>query len=183
MASVPAIDMRDVADRRVLAEHPAIFRKVLVANRGEIAARIVRTLRRMGIASVAVCWQADRFTRPVLGADEHVVIGPAPAADGYLDQDAILAACRAIGAEAVHPGYGFLSERAGFAGRLTAEGIGFIGPSAANIRDFGLKHTARALPQAAGVPLLPTSSPRPTSGRYSVRRTRCTSTRPAPASG
>ena len=134
-----------------------MFIKVLIANRGEIAARIGRTLRRMGIASVAVCSEADRFTPPVLAADEHVVVGPAPPAESYLREDAILAACLATGAQAVHPGYGFLSERAGFAETLAANGIRFIGPTAANIRDFGLKHTARALAEAAGVPTLPGS--------------------------
>ena len=105
-----------------------MFTKVLIANRGEISARIGRTLRRMGVASVAVCSEADRFTPPVLAADEHVVLGPAPAAESYLREEAIVAACLATGAQAVHPGYGFLSERAGFAETLAANGIRFIGP-------------------------------------------------------
>ncbi len=134
-----------------------MFTKVLIANRGEIAGRIVRTLRRMGIASVAVHSEADRFTRPVLDADERVAIGPSPAKDSYLNIDAIIAACRATGAEAVHPGYGFLSENAGFAERLAAEGIRFIGPRPEHLTAFGLKHTARALAEASGVPLLPGS--------------------------
>ncbi|MCX5479758.1 urea carboxylase [Kaistia geumhonensis] len=134
-----------------------MFSKVLIANRGEIAGRIVRTLRRMGIASVAVHSEADRFTRPVLDADERVAIGPSPAKDSYLNIDAIVAACRATGAEAVHPGYGFLSENAGFAERLAAEGIRFIGPRPQHLTAFGLKHTARALAEASGVPLLPGS--------------------------
>ncbi|MDB5506278.1 MAG: putative urea amidolyase [Devosia sp.] len=132
-----------------------MFKKVLIANRGEIAVRIIRTLKLMGIASVAVYSDADRFTQAVRFADEAVRLGPAPAAESYLDVDAVIAACRATGAEAVHPGYGFLSENLGFARRLAAEGIAFIGPTPDNIEAFGLKHTARALAKASGVPLLP----------------------------
>ena len=134
-----------------------MFEKVLIANRGEIAARVVRTSRRMGIRSVAVYSEADRLTRPVLDADEAVWLGPAPAARSYLDIDAVIAACHATGAQAVHPGYGFLSENAGFAERLAGEGIVFIGPRPEHLRDFGLKHTARALAKDSGVPLLPGS--------------------------
>ncbi len=134
-----------------------MFQKVLIANRGEIASRIIRTLRRMGIASVAVASEADRFTRAALDADEAVAIGPSAPKESYLDVEAIIAACRATGAEAVHPGYGFLSENAVFAERLAAAGIRFIGPRPAHLRDFGLKHTARALAEASGVPLLPGS--------------------------
>ena len=134
-----------------------MFSKVLVANRGEIAVRIIATLRRMGIASVAVHSDADRFTQAVRLADEAVRLGPAPASQSYLDIDAVIAACRASGAEAVHPGYGFLSENIGFAERLAAEGIAFIGPTPANIAAFGLKHTARELARSSGVPLLPGS--------------------------
>ncbi len=132
-----------------------MFRKVLVANRGEIAARVVRTLKRMEIASVAVYSDADRFTPGVLAADEAVRLGPAPAAQSYLDVEAVIAACKATGAQAVHPGYGFLSENVGFAERLAAEGIVFIGPRPEHLRAFGLKHTARDLAKASGVPLLP----------------------------
>ncbi|MER2252249.1 urea carboxylase [Methylorubrum podarium] len=132
-----------------------MFAKVLVANRGEIAARVVRTLTRMGIASVAVYSDADRFTPGVLAADEAVRLGPAPAAQSYLDVEAVIAACKETGAEAVHPGYGFLSENVGFAERLAAEGIAFIGPRPEHLRAFGLKHTARELAKASGVPLLP----------------------------
>ncbi|MCP1549580.1 MULTISPECIES: urea carboxylase [Methylorubrum] len=132
-----------------------MFAKVLVANRGEIAARVVRTLRRLGIASVAVYSDADRFTPGVLAADEAVRLGPAPAAQSYLDVEAVIAACKETGAEAVHPGYGFLSENVGFAERLAAEGIRFIGPRPEHLRAFGLKHTARDLAKASGVPLLP----------------------------
>jgi urea carboxylase len=134
-----------------------MFSKVLIANRGEILVRICRTLRAMNVASVAVYSDADRFAPGVLAADEAVRIGPAPAAESYLNIDAIIAACRATGAQAVHPGYGFLSERVEFAERLAAAGIGFIGPAPKHLRDFGLKHTARALARAAGVPMLPGS--------------------------
>ncbi|TRL40848.1 urea carboxylase [Rhizobium straminoryzae] len=134
-----------------------MFKKVLIANRGEIAVRVIKTLRKMGIASVAVHSDADRFSKPVLMADEAVRLGPAPASESYLNVDAVIAACRQTGAEAVHPGYGFLSENIGFAERLKAEGITFIGPTPANISAFGLKHTARELAKASGVPLLPGS--------------------------
>ncbi|MFP5249894.1 MAG: 5-oxoprolinase/urea amidolyase family protein [Acidobacteriota bacterium] len=132
-----------------------MFTKILIANRGEILARICRTLRQMNITSVAVFSEADRFAPPVLAADEAVFIGPAPVAQSYLNAEAIITACKASGAQAVHPGYGFLSERDEFAERLAAEGITFIGPRPKHLRDFGLKHTARALADLAGVPLLP----------------------------
>jgi urea carboxylase len=134
-----------------------MFTKVLIANRGEILVRICRTLKQMNIASVAVYSDADRFSPGVLAADEAVHIGPAAASESYLNIDAIIAACRQTGAQAVHPGYGFLSERVEFAERLAAAGIAFIGPGPAHLKDFGLKHTARALAQAAGVPMLPGS--------------------------
>src|SRR5882757_6316041 len=134
-----------------------MFSKVLIANRGEIAGRIGRTLQRMGIGSVAVYSDADRFTRPVLDADEAVRIGPAPAAESYLNVDAIMAACLATGAQAVHPGYGFLSENRGFAERLAQHGIAFIGPQPNHLDAFGLKHKARAIAEVSGVPLLPGS--------------------------
>jgi urea carboxylase len=134
-----------------------MFEKILIANRGEIAVRVIRTLKQMGIASVAVYSDADRFSKAVLMADEAVRLGPAPASESYLNVEAVIAACRQTGAQAVHPGYGFLSENIGFAERLTAEGIAFIGPSPQNIADFGLKHTARELARASGVPLLPGS--------------------------
>ena len=131
------------------------FTKVLIANRGAIACRIIRTLRRMGIASVAVYSEADTGSLHVEQADEAICIGPAPAAQSYLDADKILSVARETGAQAIHPGYGFLSENPAFAESCAAAGIAFIGPSAENMRAFGLKHTARALAEAAGVPLLP----------------------------
>lgn len=134
-----------------------MFTKVLVANRGEIAVRVIKTLRKMGIASVAIWSDADRFSPAVRLADEAVRVGPAPATESYLDVDAVIAACEQTGAQAVHPGYGFLSENVGFAERLAEAGITFIGPSPDHLRDFGMKHTARELALAAGVPLLPGS--------------------------
>ncbi|MFT4181177.1 MAG: urea carboxylase [Rhizobium sp.] len=134
-----------------------MFNKVLIANRGEIAVRIIKTLQHMGIASVVVYSDADRFSKAVLMADEAIRLGPAPAAESYLDVEAVVAACKATGAGAVHPGYGFLSENIGFAERLAKEGIAFIGPTPDNIAAFGLKHTARELARDSGVPLLPGS--------------------------
>jgi len=134
-----------------------MFSKVLIANRGEIAGRIGRTLRRMGIASVAVYSDADRFTRSVLDADEAVRVGPAPAAESYLNVDAIIAACLQTGAQAVHPGYGFLSENRRFAEELSKHGIAFIGPRPEHLDAFGLKHKAREIAQQSRVPLLPGS--------------------------
>ncbi|WP_367190639.1 urea carboxylase [Burkholderia sp. Ed8] len=131
------------------------FSKVLVANRGEIACRVIRTLKRLGIASVAIYSDADRDARHVALADEAVRVGPAPAADSYLNVAAILAAARETGAQAVHPGYGFLSEHAGFADACEAAGLRFIGPRGDHMRAFGLKHTARELAAAQGVALLP----------------------------
>ena len=132
-----------------------MFSKVLIANRGAIACRIIRTLRRMGVGSVAVFSDADAGSQHVSQADEAVRIGPAAAAQSYLNVEAILAAARATGAEAIHPGYGFLSENVAFAEACAREGIAFIGPTPDNIRAFGMKHTARDLAQAEGVPLAP----------------------------
>ncbi|WP_168790469.1 urea carboxylase [Paraburkholderia aromaticivorans] len=131
------------------------FQKVLIANRGEIACRVIRTLKRLGIASVAVYSEADRHAMHVMLADEAVCIGPALAAQSYLNSAAILEAARACGADAVHPGYGFLSENAAFAQACDDAGIRFIGPTPLQMREFGLKHTARELAQANDVALLP----------------------------
>src|ERR1700733_10940652 len=132
-----------------------MFKKVLIANRGAIACRIERTLSRMGIGSVAVYSEADRSSLHVLNADEAVAIGPAPAAQSYLSFDAIFHACEQTGAEAVHPGYGFLSENVAFARACEARGIRFIGPEPAHVEAFALKHTARETARGCGVPLLP----------------------------
>jgi urea carboxylase len=130
---------------------------VLIANRGAIACRIIRTLRAMGVGSVAVFSEADAGSRHVALADEAWPIGPAAASESYLNIPAIIAAARASGAQAIHPGYGFLSENTAFAQACADAGIVFIGPDADNIRAFGLKHTARELAQAHGVPLAPGS--------------------------
>jgi urea carboxylase len=134
-----------------------MFEKVLIANRGAIACRIIRTLRRMGVKSVAVYSEADRHSLHVRLADEAVEIGPAPAAQSYLRAEKILEVAKAAGAQAIHPGYGFLSENPGFAEDCAAAGIAFIGPSPAQMRAFGLKHTARDLAEHNKVPLLPGS--------------------------
>ena len=134
-----------------------MFDKVLIANRGAIACRIIRTLRRMGVKSVAVYSEADRHSLHVRLADEAVEIGPAPAAQSYLRAEKILEAARATAAQAIHPGYGFLSENPGFAEDCAAAGIAFIGPSPEQMRAFGLKHTARELAERNKVPLLPGS--------------------------
>jgi urea carboxylase len=132
-----------------------MFTKVLIANRGAIACRIIRTLKRLGIGSVAVYSEADRHSLHVSQADEAVCIGPPPAAESYLGHRRILEVARETGARAIHPGYGFLSENAEFAGACEAAGVAFIGPTPRQMRDFGLKHTARHLAQENGVPLLP----------------------------
>ena len=132
-----------------------MFRKVLIANRGAIACRIIRTLRRMGVGSVAVYSEADRHSLHVERADEAVAIGPAPAARSYLNVTALLEAARTSGAEAIHPGYGFLSENAEFAEACAAAGVIFIGPTPHQMREFGLKHTARRVALENGLPMLP----------------------------
>ncbi len=133
----------------------AASQTVLVANRGAIATRIIRTVRRMGLRSVAVYSQADAGSLHVTQADHAVCIGPAPAAESYLDGERIIAAARETGAGLIHPGYGFLSENADFAESCEAAGIAFVGPAPEHIRTFGLKHTARALAEENGVPLAP----------------------------
>ncbi|WP_367344783.1 acetyl-CoA carboxylase biotin carboxylase subunit [Stenotrophomonas bentonitica] len=132
-----------------------MFTKILIANRGEIACRVIATCQRLGIATVAVYSDADRDARHVRLADEAVGIGPAPARESYLRADAILDAARRTGAQAIHPGYGFLSENADFAQACAEAGIVFIGPSAAAIRAMGDKSAAKALMAQAGVPLTP----------------------------
>ena len=132
-----------------------MFSKILIANRGEIACRIIATARRMGIATVAVYSDADARSPHVSMADEAVHIGPSPAAQSYLVAEKIVAACKATGAEAVHPGYGFLSERASFVEALEAAGIAFIGPPASAIAAMGDKIESKRIAAAAGVNIVP----------------------------
>ncbi|MDD2876339.1 MAG: acetyl/propionyl/methylcrotonyl-CoA carboxylase subunit alpha [Acidiphilium sp.] len=132
-----------------------MFTAVLIANRGEIACRIIRTARRMGLRSIAVFSEADRNAGHVALADEAVCIGPAPARESYLDIERIIAAARRTGAQTVHPGYGFLSENAAFAEACAQAGLIFIGPPPAAIRAMGSKSAAKALMEQAGVPLVP----------------------------
>jgi urea carboxylase len=132
-----------------------MFTKVLVANRGEIACRILRTLREMGVASVAVYSEADRDSPHVAMADEAFCLGPAPVKESYLNQDRLVEVLAESGAEAVHPGYGLLSESTSFAGRCESVNVVFIGPTPEQLRVFGLKHEARNLAVQSRVPLLP----------------------------
>ncbi|MGB1222128.1 MAG: biotin carboxylase N-terminal domain-containing protein, partial [Alcanivoracaceae bacterium] len=132
-----------------------MFEKVLIANRGAIAVRIIRTLRHMGIRSVAVYAHSDADSLHVRLADESWCLGDGGAAQTYLDIDRILTIARESGAGAIHPGYGFLSENAGFVTRCEDAGIAFIGPTAEQMRSFGLKHRARELAVASNVPLSP----------------------------
>ena len=140
--------------RQTLHEVP-VFSKILIANRGEIACRVIRTAKKMGIKTVAVYSDADARAPHVLMADEAVRIGPAPAAESYLKAALIIDACKATGAEAVHPGYGFLSERASFATALAEAGIAFIGPPANAIAAMGDKIESKKLAKAAGVNVVP----------------------------
>ncbi|MBU3029339.1 acetyl-CoA carboxylase biotin carboxylase subunit [Paracoccus marinaquae] len=135
-----------------------MFDKILIANRGEIALRVIRACREMGIASVAVHSTADSDAMHVRMADESVCIGPAPSAASYLSMPAIISACEITGAQAIHPGYGFLSENAQFVQMLEDHGITFIGPRAEHIRIMGDKITAKDTMKALGVPCVPGSA-------------------------
>lgn len=132
-----------------------MLKRVLIANRGEIACRIIRTARRMGIATVAVYSDADRHALHVSQADTAVHIGPSPALDSYLRIDKVLSAARDTGADAIHPGYGFLAENADFADACAKAGIKFIGPSGDAMRKLGGKAAAKIIARAAGVPVVP----------------------------
>ena len=134
-----------------------MFEKILIANRGEIALRVIRAAREMGIKSVAVHSTADADAMHVRMADESVCIGPASSSQSYLNKAAIISACEITGAQAVHPGYGFLSENAAFAQALEDHGITFIGPSAEHIRIMGDKITAKETAKALGIPVVPGS--------------------------
>ncbi len=132
-----------------------MFSTVLIANRGEIACRAIRTLKRLGVKSVAVYSDADRNARHVKEADVAIALGGDKASDSYLRIDKILAAAKETGAEAIWPGYGFLSESLPFAAACEEAGIAFVGPTAQQIGEFGLKHRARELAASAGVPMTP----------------------------
>ena len=132
-----------------------MFKSILIANRGEIARRVIRTCRRLGIRIIAVYSEADAGALHVCEADTAVAIGPASAADSYMNANAVIAAAKAAGAEALHPGYGFLAENADFAEACIASGIVFVGPPTAAIRAMGSKSAAKTIMESAGVKLLP----------------------------
>ena len=132
-----------------------MFRRILVANRGEIACRVMRTAKRLGVETVAVFSEADRHAQHVRLADAAVCVGGVASADSYLRYDRVLEAARSTGAEAIHPGYGFLSENAAFADAVRDAGLTFIGPPAQSMRDMGAKDASKRLMEEAGVPLLP----------------------------
>ncbi len=135
-----------------------MFKKILIANRGEIAIRVIRTCRELGISTVAIFSEADRASLHVRFADEAYCVGPAPAADSYLDIAAIMTAARKSGAEAIHPGYGFLSENIDFARRCQQEGLVYIGPGPEVIEQMGNKTRAREIMMQHGVPVIPGGS-------------------------
>ncbi|MEQ9314215.1 MAG: acetyl/propionyl/methylcrotonyl-CoA carboxylase subunit alpha [Henriciella sp.] len=132
-----------------------MLKSLLIANRGEIACRIIETARRLGIRTIAVCSDADTYAQHVAAADEAIHIGAAPAAESYLDGKRIIEAAKASGAEAIHPGYGFLSENADFAEQVAKAGLIWVGPKAKTIREMGLKDEAKRIAEEAGVPVLP----------------------------
>ncbi len=158
------------------AANGALYRRfgtLLIANRGEIAARVIRTARAMGLRTVAVYSEADADALHVALADDAVLLGPARARDSYLNIDRILEAAAKTGAEAIHPGYGFLSENAEFARRCAAAGIVFVGPTAEMMEAMGSKSGSKALMEKAGVPLVPAiTARRRTRRRWPMRRTR-----------
>ena len=135
-----------------------MFKKVLIANRGEIALRVIVACRELGIKTVAIYSEADESSLHVRFADEDVCIGPAPSAKSYLNVPAIISAAEITGADAIHPGYGFLAENAEFADICRASNITFIGPTGEQIRQMGDKATARRLAKEAGVPTVPGSA-------------------------
>lgn len=150
METVPALWIVDRKRKGI-----GMFKKILIANRGEIAVRIIKACREMGISTVAVFSEADRNSLHVISADEALLIGPAPAIDSYLDIDRIMEAAKKTGAEAIHPGYGFLAENADFVKRCEAKGIVFIGPNSKSMRLVGDKVSSRQTMEKAGIPIIP----------------------------
>src|SRR5271165_5046884 len=142
-------------EKRCLAS--GLFKKVLIANRGEIALRVICACKDLGIPTVAVYSEADRHSLPVRFADQAICIGPAKSARSYLDIPSIISAAEIAHVDAIHPGYGFLSENAGFAEVCRVSGIKFIGPAPETIAAMGIKERARAIMQEHGVPILPGS--------------------------
>jgi acetyl/propionyl-CoA carboxylase alpha subunit len=136
-----------------------MIRRLLIANRGEIAVRIIRACRELGIESVAVYSDADATAPHVIAADRAIAIGPAPPAASYLSIEKVIDAARSVGADAIHPGYGFLSENAAFADACASAGLVFVGPPAAAIARMGNKIEARRLAADAGVPIVPGETP------------------------
>src|SRR5688500_9697111 len=153
--------------------HALMFRKLLIANRGEIALRVIRACRELGVSSVAIYSDADAHAPHVREADEAVPVGPAPSSESYLRGDAIIEAARRVGAEAIHPGYGFLSEREWFARAVIEAGLVWIGPPPTGIAAMGSKTEARRLAIDAGVPGVPgtTESLRDVDDARSVAKT------------
>src|SRR5215471_1941955 len=148
---------------------PFVFKKILIANRGEIAVRVMRTCREMGLGTVAVYSDVDRAAMHVAFADEAYRLGPGPATESYLRGDLILDVARRAGADAVHPGYGFLSENAEFADACVVAGVTFIGPPASAMRALGSKTKARQAADAAQMPRVPGSVTGLTSVEEAVR--------------
>src|SRR5258708_16313599 len=134
-----------------------MFKRILIANRGEIAVRVIRACRDLGVESVVIYSEADRAALHVREADYAVAVGPSPASESYLKTDRILEGAKKTGAEAIHPGYGFFSENAGFASAVADAGLVFIGPSPEAIKSMGDKAEARKAMAAAGVPVVPGS--------------------------
>ena len=149
-----------------------MIKKVLIANRGEIAVRVIRSCREMGIETVAVFSEADRTSLHVRYADEGYFIGPSPSGESYLVIDKIIDVAKNTRADAIHPGYGFLSENAAFAARCEKEGINFIGPSPQAISTMGDKITARETMMDAGVPVVPGTKEKITDDDSAIRITR-----------
>jgi acetyl/propionyl-CoA carboxylase alpha subunit len=163
------------------------FKKVLVANRGEIAVRVMRALKELGTPSVAIYSEADRLALHVRMADEAWPVGPAPSRDSYLKVENVLAAAKAFGADAIHPGYGFLSENADFARKCVEAGITFIGPPPEAITMMGNKVVAREAARKAGAPVVPGATapwrtkPRPSRWPPASATRSCSRRRPAAA--